>query len=95
MQDPLFTNSTTPDYGYLEPSVGKRLPFPLENTEESLIIAANALDSVKRKLQHCKSYNGINSDVARSKHTDKMLYKINTIMNLIQALSIDLDEMYL
>jgi len=95
MQDPLYTNSVTPDYGYLQPTARKRLPFPLENTEEALITAANALDSIKKKLLHCKEYNGVNKDAARGKHVDKMIYKSNTIMRLMQALAADLDEMYL
>jgi len=95
MTDPNYTNSSTPDYGYLQPVASKRLPFPLENTEEALITATGALDSVRRKLQHCKEYNGVNKDAAREKHISKMVYKINTIMKVLQALAIDLDDMYL
>lgn len=95
MYDPLYTNSTTPDYGYLEPVKTRTLPFPLENTEEAFVTAANALDSIQRKLTHCKAYNGLNEDEPRKKHINAMLYKIRSILILMQGLSRDLNEMYL
>jgi hypothetical protein len=95
MRDPLSSNSATPDYGYLQPTMSKRLPFPLENTEEGLIAAAESLESVRRKLIHSKEYNGLNTDGPRLRHINKMIYKANTIMSLMRALAKDLDEMYL
>ena len=95
MDDTLATNTSTPDYGYLQPTTTKRLPFPLENVEETLIVAANALDSIERKLAHCKEYNALNGDLPRKKHITRMIYKISTIMKLMKSLAIDMDEMYL
>lgn len=101
-RDLSYTNATpagnwenTPNYGFVQPTSKRSLPFPLENTEETLITAIEALDSVGRKLQHCKEYNGLNKDNARKAHIDRMIYKLNTVMNIIKALSVDLDDMYL
>jgi hypothetical protein len=94
-QDPLYTNADVPTAGFVQPTLNRRLPFPLENTEEELISAIQALDSVKRKILHCKQYNGVSKDAPRKKHLDKMIYKCNTIELLVKALTQDLNEMYL
>jgi len=78
----------------LQPKAKKRLPYPLENIEETLADVYFSLDTIRKRIEVVKRNNVTSLTPARLKRLRKMQYKANTAMSLIKALTRDLDDFW-
>ena len=81
--------------GGVNPIPKKGLPFPLENTEETLADVYFEMDKIRKRIEVVKRNNVTSLTEMRLKQLGKMQYKINTAMNLIRDLTKDLDSFWI
>lgn len=71
----------------------KRPPYPLEGLDEDLVNIFSLLRSVQERIRQSKAINAVNAPEKRKLTLKHMMFKVNTLLNLSEALIRDLDTL--
>ena len=81
-------------YNNLDNSRAKKIEqFPLEHSEECLPDIFLSLSNLKSRIVQSKKHNALSRNPKKTQAIDKALFKVNTILSLLDALIKDIDKL--